>query len=253
MSNALATKTEELPSSVVQTDAAALMEVISRASRDPQTDVDKLERLMAMYERIEQRTAEQKFNQAMQQAQSEMPAIFKGQKGQNNKYATLEAISEKMKPIITKYGFALTFGTDTASLPNHYRVTCRISHNGGHSEIAHAEVPADGTGAKGGNSSMNVVQAFGSTMTYARRYLTLLIFNIATTDDDGNGAAGYITQEQAAQLADLIKDTKTDLSKFLAHMKVDCLPNIPLAQFGKAQKALAERKAIQARNAGGTK
>ena len=37
---------------VVPADAGTLMSVISRAASDPNTDVDKLERLLGMYERI---------------------------------------------------------------------------------------------------------------------------------------------------------------------------------------------------------
>lgn len=234
-----------VPTNVVTTDAAALMEVITRAASDPGTDVDKLERLMGLYERITDKRAQQAYYDAMQAAQAEMPAVFKGAKGQNSRYATLEHIAAKMKPVIEKHGFSLTFGTADAPLQHHYRVTCRIAHKAGHSEVIHADVPADGTGAKGGNSSMNVVQAFGSTMTYARRYLTLLAFNIATTDqkdDDGAGAAGSITPEQIEILNKIGKEANASMKAFLKFMNVERIEDIPANQFEKAKHALETKK-----------
>lgn len=246
MTQALAKQADESTAVVVTTDAAALMNVITRAASDPTTDVDKLERLMGLYERITERRAQQDYNEAMKAAQADMPAVFKNQKGQNSRYATLEAIAAKMKPVIDKHGFSLSFGTADSPLTNHYRVVCRIAHTGGHCETIYADVPADGTGARGGNSSMNVVQAFGSTMTYARRYLTLLAFNIATTDqqdDDGESTSDTITSEQAMTLGALIKETGTDLNKFLDFIKADSLLNIPAARFKKAKHALESKRA----------
>ena len=43
---------------VIQPQGETLMAVIARAAADPQTDVEKMERLMAMYERIEGKRAE---------------------------------------------------------------------------------------------------------------------------------------------------------------------------------------------------
>ena len=57
------------------TSATALMEVISKAAADPTIDVEKLERLMALYERTEARQAKQAFDEAMNEAQTEMRPI----------------------------------------------------------------------------------------------------------------------------------------------------------------------------------
>ena len=42
-----------------------IMAVISRAAADPACDIDKLERLMAMHERMQARDAQAEFNAAM--------------------------------------------------------------------------------------------------------------------------------------------------------------------------------------------
>ena len=46
-------------------DSLPIVEVIRRAASDPSVDVEKLERLMLMHERVMERNAEAAFNEAM--------------------------------------------------------------------------------------------------------------------------------------------------------------------------------------------
>lgn len=231
--------------SVVTTDGGALMEVITRAARDPATDVDKLERLMSLYERITSKQAEQAFNEAMKAAQAEMPRIHKNKKNDHTKstYADLDAVIKTIAPIYTKHGFALSFGTGDGAPQNYYRVTCHVSHAAGFSRDYHADIPADTKGAKGGDTKTEM-HGFGSSMSYGRRYLTLLIFNIATTDDNDGNSTGTISDEQIAVIDKLLTETKANVSKFCAFMKVDAIYEIPAKHFNKARVALEARRAI---------
>ncbi|HFQ8053077.1 TPA: single-stranded DNA-binding protein, partial [Pseudomonas putida] len=52
---------------------SSILAVISRAATDPTCDIDKLERLMAMHERMQARDAEAEFNAAMAAMQSDIP------------------------------------------------------------------------------------------------------------------------------------------------------------------------------------
>jgi hypothetical protein len=54
----------------------ALVNIIARAASDPNVDVDKLERLLAMQERVLAREAEQAFNAALLAAQDEIRPIL---------------------------------------------------------------------------------------------------------------------------------------------------------------------------------
>lgn len=229
---------------VVQADGASLMEVITRAAKDPDTDVDKLERLMGLYERIESKRAEQAFSDAMAQAQAEMPAVMRDAKNDqtHSKYSRLETIAKTIKPVITKHGFALSFGTDDSPLEKHYRVTCRVTHSGGHSEKYHADVPSDTVGMKG-NQNKTATHGFGSTMSYGRRYLTLLIFDIATTeDDDGNAAGGTIPKEQQDELLALLDEVGKSAMDFCKHFGWASIAEIPAKDFSKAKHALETKK-----------
>lgn len=250
--NVPAKHTEALPVSgeVVQVGAASIMEVIGRAASDPNTDVDKLERLLGMYERITAREAEVAFNESLKAAQAEMPQIKRDAKNDqtNSRYARLETVSQAMDPIITKHGFALSFGTAESPLPSHYRITCTLSHEAGHSRDYHADVPADLTGMKG-TQNKTATHAFGSTMSYGRRYLKLMMFDVALTDDDGNAAEStFISAAQAQQIATLMEEAGADQGAFLKYMGVDEVAHIRVNEFRKALTALAaakKRRAVQ--------
>ena len=56
-------------------EPTSLMEVIARASRDPSVDVDKLERLLGMAERLEARQAKQAYSTALAEMQPKLPVI----------------------------------------------------------------------------------------------------------------------------------------------------------------------------------
>src|SRR6185295_18530787 len=95
--------TEVQPNQVAPAEAASLMEIITRAGADPNTNVEKLERLLGMYERIKAREAEQGFNAAMTQAQSEMrPIVADSNNPQTkSKYASYPALDRALRPIYT--------------------------------------------------------------------------------------------------------------------------------------------------------
>lgn len=214
----------------------AIMEVIQRAAADPNTDVDKLERLLGLYERLDSRKAEQEFNVAMVAAQQSMPSVFKNKvnDGTRSKYATLERVNDVIMPIITRHGFSLSFGSSESPLPDHYRVTCTLRHSSGHAVDYFVDVPADTHGAKGSQNKTKT-HGFGSTMSYGRRYLTLLIFNVATTDDDdGNAAGGFCTDEQVAYIKHLLDKTDSDTIKFCEKFGWPSLSEIPVKDFTRA-------------------
>jgi hypothetical protein len=207
-----------------QNEAASLFSVIERAARDQSVDIDKLERLMSMHERMIARQAEQAFNAAMAAAQSEMrPVVADATNPQTrSRYASYAALDHALRPIYTRHGFALSFNTADTDKADTVVVVCRISHRDGHSETHHVPMPADGKGAKGGDV-MTKTHATGSAMSYGMRYLLKLVFNIAVTehDDDGNAAgSATLTEAQIADLEAKIEETGADRQAFLKYAKV---------------------------------
>ncbi|MBD1602414.1 ERF family protein [Pseudomonas typographi] len=183
----------------------SIMAVISRAAADPSCDIDKLERLMAMHERMQARDAEAEFNAAMAAMQSDIPSIAErgaivvnGQK--RSDYATFEDINDVIKPIMQRHGFAITFKVE--NVPSGLSVTGILMHRTGHRESTTMLLPLDTSGSK------NAVQAVGSSTSYGKRYVMSALLNLTTRgeDDDGHAAvpATTVTEIQARQLQALL-------------------------------------------------
>ena len=84
--------------------ASSMLEFIQRAASDASVDMDKLERLILMSEKMQAKSAEQSFNAAMAQMQCEIPTVGEG--GLNthtgNSYSTLDDINAALKPIMPR-------------------------------------------------------------------------------------------------------------------------------------------------------
>lgn len=181
------------------TGETTLLTVIERAAKDPATDVEKMERLMAMYERVQAKNAEGEFTSALAKVQSQISRILpnKINKQTSSKYATYTSLDKILRPLYIDAGFSLSFDTGP-SAPDMLNVLCHVSHKAGHTRTYSAPIPADGKGAKGGEV-MTRTHATGSAMTYGMRYLLKLIFNLPIgEDDDGNGAGGGMDDSTVA-------------------------------------------------------
>lgn len=233
-----------------QVSGNVVIQLIERVATNPNVDVGKLERLLDLQERYQLRQAEVAFNAAMQAAQSEMPVVLRDAKNPqtNSSYARLETVSKVMSPVITKHGFAMSFGTDVSPLPDHYRVTCELSHSAGFSRRYHADVPVDGAGIKG-IANKTLTHALGSTLSYGRRYLKLMIFDVATTDDDDGNSATFrarLSDAQIAEIEALIEEVLAQTGgsrdryrrNFLAYMKVERIGAILASDFDRAVAAI---------------
>lgn len=191
--------------------APAAPSTFERFLKDPDVTPDKLERFMALQERVTARAAEAEFNADMSAAQAAMrPVAADAENPQTrSRYASYGALDKALRPLYTQHGFGLSFDTADAPLPEWVRVVCYVTHRGGHSRTYHADIPADGKGARGGDV-MTKTHAVGSAMSYGMRYLLKMIFNVSVgeDDDDGNRAS----QAQPAKAPDGFKDWLTDLS-----------------------------------------
>lgn len=173
--------------------APSVVSTFERLASDPNMDVEKLERLMQMYERAKAQTAKEAFNAAMSAAQQEMRPIAADASNPQtrSKYASYAALDNALRPIYTKQGFGLSFDTGECPTAQWMRLVCYVSHSSGHEKTYHIDMPADGKGAKGGDV-MTLTHATGAAASYGMRYLLKMIFNVAVgeADNDGNSNGG---------------------------------------------------------------
>lgn len=228
----------------VMNEGTTLLAVISRAAADPQTDVEKMERLMVMYERLEAKKAETAFNNSMSDAQTKMRPISADADNKQTKssYATYGKLDSALRPIYTQAGFALSFDTDNERTADAVKVLCYVTHTGGHTRTYRVEMPADGKGAKGGDV-MTKTHATGAAMSYGMRYLLKMIFNVAVGEDDTDGNAPVsevkvINQEQLGELISLIGKAGITPDEFCKRIKRQMLHDLPANEFELAKSTL---------------
>lgn len=94
----------------------------------------------------------------------------------------------------------------------------------------------------------NDMQAIGSAITYARRYLLMAMFGICPEDDDGNATTlkrepekEKITQTQLGEIIDSLNAIEEKESAFLKRFKISKLEDLPRDEFKTAIAAIEAR------------
>jgi hypothetical protein len=226
-----------------------MLSIIASAAANPAVDVAKMKELLAMQREIEVAEQERAFNAAMHAAQSEMPRITKDKKADRFTYATLENVSLKIDPIARAHGFVLSYGSLPPATPGNIAMYVDVMHVGGAVRRYIApEIKPDTVGLKDGKNKTDT-QGAGASISYMRRYLKLMVFDVAIAgeDTDGKRKRGdeFITQQQVELLVEQLEAVECPRDKFLAFMKVERLADIPknLFQAGiDALKAFDEKR-----------
>lgn len=203
--NELATKQEN--------NIDPMLSMIERVALDSNADVLKLEKMIELQERVMANQAKQQFDQAMLNFQIKKPVIEKSAVANKTKYAKLPNIQASIDPVLREFELFTRWST-TATQSGKTRVTCIVTHIGGHSETSSMDVSPDKSGSK------NEIQAEGSAITYAQRYtLCSLLGLVLSEDTDGNSVKPTITAQQVKilekKLAFLGDDAK---AKMIAHI-----------------------------------
>lgn len=184
--------------SAQSSESAAIFSIIERAARDPNVDIDKMERLVRMKLDMEAHAAKASYLAALAEMQPKLPVInkrgtisknVKDDRGNNTgrqeamtKYAKWEDVVEATTPVLSAHGFSLSFRVAQPT-PDRVAVSGVLGHRDGHTEETALSLPIDNSGAK------NNVQGWGSSVSYGKRYTAFALLNISARgeDDDGNG------------------------------------------------------------------
>jgi hypothetical protein len=192
-------------------------------------DVEKLQRMMTMQEELEKRQAATRYNENMSMAQGEMTRISKDSANPvtRSKYASLEALDEAIRPIYTKYGFSVSFNDETPDdRPDWLRLIALVSC-GADTRRFTKWIPVSTTGIRG-QQAMTPTHASVASVTYGRRTLLKMIFNLAEEDTDGNlgsrlartgGYTGTGTEQDLPQDALRKTEAKLDADAVIEEMR----------------------------------
>lgn len=211
--------------------------------------LEQLKGFLELQREYEANEARKAFALSFAAAQSKIVAVTKTKINPqtHSKYADLGDILISANPIYTQEGFSVIFYEGETTLPGHIRICADILHRAGHKETYHYDIPLDGVGIQG-NPNMTKIHGKSSSVSYGRRYLMCMIWNIPTQDNDGNMAGtlpsvvDFIDNKQKNQIVDMLADKEIPIPQFLTYMKIDNLDVMPKAKFSQAVIAIQSRK-----------
>ncbi len=221
--------------------------VISNAASDPNVDPAKMMALLDVQERMMTKQAEIEYTIAFNAMQKELSEIRIKKNGAievngnvRSKYATYEDISKVVSPLFSKYGFSISFSNVDAG--GKFMIKGVLAHEKGHS--TNTIVPM---AIENNPKVMNSQQSIGSAISYAQRYILKMLLNLVFEGEDDDGAkSGHVamTDEQAETLKNLVRETGTDVRKFLDTMftGVHSIDEISARDYNRAYNALNTRK-----------
>jgi hypothetical protein len=234
----------------VQSETGAVISMFERMARDPSVPMDRIERVMDMMREMRREQSQEDFNNAMADTQRELTPVARDSFNPQtrSKYASYHAIDKVIRPVYTKHGIGVSFDEDHNSPEGFVRVLAFVT-KGRHSQTFHYDSPIVTQGLAG-RTMMTLTHARASAVTYAKRYLVGMIFNLSTgEDEDGNehrDSSGPITYEQAAQLADMCKEVAPEFeASFCKYFKIDAIAALPAADFQRALAAINKKRAAK--------
>ena len=232
------------------TPAQGFGDALMRVLTDPQIPADKLQIVLQVQERLVAEQRREAFQAAFVAMAARMPQVNKngtvelvkeGRKIGAYKFAKWEDMDVVLRPILAEFGFALTFAETPTKNGGSIQLRGELMHLAGHSISSERSMPPD-TGP-----GRNALQAQGSAISYAKRYLAEELCNIVRKgqDDDGLSATSKpITADQAKELRELLKAIKTKPETFLRLFVTGCdsVEEIQTRDFPRLVNALKEKQ-----------
>lgn len=225
--NAVTKATEVQAEALLPADP--MISMIERIAMDPNSDLEKLERMLELKRQHDASEAQKAYAAAFALASADFPTIPLNGKGHNNKpYATLEDITRLTRPVLSAHGLALTFAIDVGQ---EVVVTAKLMHKAGHCESTSIALPRDTSGSK------NAVQAVGSTQKYGQRYTAQAILGLSLgedDEDDGNAGASQPKKMKDTWAQTIVQDMHPSATP---REKAEAIETALIAQWGRKNSA----------------
>jgi hypothetical protein len=238
---AIETNVIEIKKEVSMQDA--ILAIVQRTDIDP----DRLEKFLDLQIKMENRQAEQQFNEALSGFQGKCPIITKKKKVSFNttkyEYAPLDEIIFVIKPFLSEFGLSYSF--DIKSEAGLSTMITTIYHKAGHSKNFFYAFDALGEG------TMNQSQKRKSATTYAKRAGLENALGIVTAgeDDDALRAVdSQISKEQIDIIKDLMTKTNTLEKNFFEFLQISKLDELSGLEAKKAINALKSKRVKNVHN-----
>ena len=227
------------------TPAQGFGDTLMQVLKDKNIPADKLQIVLQMQREILTDRRREAFETAFVAMHAKMPRVNKQGwvelgEGKGYNFAKWEDMDEAIRPVLEEFGFALRF-TQVNGESGLVTVRGELVHIDGHAVASERAMPPDrGRGR-------NDLQAIGSSISYAKRYLAEGLCNIVRQgqDDDGKTAVPKpISAAQVKELEGLLKSIKTSPQTFLRLFVTgaDALEEIQERDFPRLINALREKQ-----------
>jgi len=234
-----------------------LVHAIIAAAADPQTDVAKMQAMIAMAERMQAVQARAAYEAALAQFTAIKTTVAtnrigEGPGGAKFAYADWPTMENAIRPWLSQCQLSITHSMGSPVVAEGkilmIEVHTRLSHALGHSEqVTYPAMPNPLVAGK-----LSPSQAIQQGITYAKRQGAAMILGLATaedrSDDDDRKPAG-LSDEQLSTLADLMaawEPSDEQRAALLAWCKVPAIEDLPPSKFGAVAQKLREKIAAKA-------
>jgi hypothetical protein len=187
-------------------------------------DTEQLKQLMDLQERWEKKEAKKMFLSAISKFQTIVPTLkktkvanIKSQTGASfsYKYADLGSIAQCIKSSLNECGLSYRWEFDEKD--NKMKVSCLVSHFGGHTETTTMEGEKDSSGAKNG------IQQKGSTHTYLQRYTLIGALGLSTAEEDNDGKSNPPAKDNKITDEEVIDKWKQVINQVKTQIELQAL------------------------------
>lgn len=204
-------------------------------------NIAAFERMLAMKERMDTKDAEKQFNAAFVALQQDIPVIVASSVIPNRgKYERFEDVMRVVGPLLVKHGFSVSFSMDFKE--NRILETCHLRHVAGHAQ-------SNSFAVRAGGKADSDTQADCKAATTAKRNALLNCLNIVIRQDvmqneDGDASleGSMISKDRVQYLNELLTETKSDVTKFLAMAGVDSVEDIRTGSYDVLVRALLMKR-----------
>lgn len=117
--------------------------------------------------------------------QADLKPVHKDAKSHNSRYATLYAVMQSIQPALKQHGFSIV--QTTLANGRGAALETVLLHTSGEYISSTIDVPV---------AKANDPQAYGSALSYGRRYSIMALLGLVTTDEDDDALSATITLEQ---------------------------------------------------------
>ncbi len=210
---------------IAQHEGDQMIAMIERIVMTPEIPIDRLEKMLELRAKEEDRLAKQEYYKAMANFRKRVPVLpkdktvrFKNSDGSFTEYhhTSLGKMMEICNPILGECGLDVDW--DNVQEDGRIICTATVTHELGYSKSTSLSGGPDTSGKK------NTIQQTVSATTYLKRSTMGSLLGLASEDDDdGRGAdkpVETINEKQQAAINDMIGEYGADKALFLKWAKV---------------------------------